>query len=159
MFNIEFLSSLGKKTQLLNRNSAEVVNFCKGINWLQEIKNHYHAYRSDEYIAYEDYWYLDLSAIESRLNLNVFLNYIHEDQLHEHNLNFVVTLSWYHLEKTGWLTKFITRKEEKKVWDARHADEILVKDLEQIIKCFVEGDLAQLNSILPLEGEHQFDVD
>ena len=156
MFNIEFLSSLGKKTELLNRSSFDIQNFCKNIDWLQEWKSYYHAYRSNEHINYEDYWYLDLSDEVNMRNLNVSSNYIDERKLHEENLSLLVTFSWYHLEKNGWFTKLITGKIEKKVWEARHADVVLVKDLAQIVKYFVEGDLAQLNSILPNEGEYQF---
>lgn len=156
MFNIEFLSSLGKKTELLNRSSFDIQNFCKNIDWLQEWKSYYHAYRSNEHINYEDYWYLDLSDEVNMRNLNVSSNYIDERKLYEENLSLLVTFSWYHLEKSGWFTKLITGKIEKKVWKARHADVVLVKDLAQIVKYFVEGDLAQLNSILPNEGEYQF---
>ncbi|WP_231425683.1 MULTISPECIES: hypothetical protein [Pedobacter] len=159
MFNIQFLSSTGKKTDLLNQNSFEVQSFCKSIDWLQEWKNYYYAYRSDENLSYEDYWYLDLSDVDNKRNLNVFSNYIDERNLHNENLSLIVTLSWYHLESSGWFTKLITGKAEQKVWDARHANEILIQDLSQIVKWFLEGDLIQLNSILPNEGEHQFDVD
>lgn len=159
MFNIEFLSSLGQKTELQNRNGFEVVNFCKNITWLQECKNHYQAYRSDEHIDYEDYWYLNLADTGKRLNLNVFTNYIHEDKLYEQNLSFVVTLSWYELERTGWFTKLITGKHEKKVWEAKHADNVKVTELEEIIKWFVNGDLSKINTVLTIKGEYQFDVD
>ena len=159
MFNIEFLSSTGKKTDLPNLNSFEAQNFCKGIDWLQEWKNYYHAYRGDENLNYEDYWYLDISDDGNMRNLNVSSNYIDERKLQEENLSLIVTFSWYHLEKTGWLTKLITGKAEKKVWDARHADEILVKDLAQIVNYFLEGNLSQLNLTLPNEGEFQFNVD
>lgn len=159
MFNISFLSSLGKKTELQNRNGVEVLNFCKSIGWLQECKNYYHAYRSDEHIDYEDYWYLDLSDISNRINLNVFTNYIYEDKLYEQNLSFIVTLSWYEFEKTGWFTKLITGKHEKKVWEAKHANNVKDSELKEIIKWFVSGDLRSLNSILTISGEYQFDVD
>jgi len=53
MFNIEFLSSTGSKTDLPNLNSIDVQNFCKGIGWLQEWKDYYYAYRGDENLNYE----------------------------------------------------------------------------------------------------------
>jgi len=159
MFNIEFLSSLGKKTELQNRNGLEVIKYCKEIDWLQEWKNYYHAYRSSEYIPYEDYWFLDISDHGNKRNLNISSNYIDERKLLNENLSLIVTFSWYSLEKTGWLTKFLTGREEKKVWDARHSSEISTRDLAQIIQWFTEGNLVQLHSILPIPGDHQFDVD
>ncbi|MCX2475479.1 hypothetical protein OQZ33_14165 [Pedobacter sp. MC2016-05] len=76
--------------------------------------------------------------------------------LHEENLNLLVNFSWYRFEKKGWFTKLITGKTEKKVWEARHADVVLVQDLRQIVKYFVEGNLAQLDPILPNERKYQF---
>ncbi|MDQ1140516.1 hypothetical protein [Pedobacter agri] len=159
IFNIEFLSSLGKKTELQNRNGLEVIKYCKEIDWLQEWKNYYHAYRSSEYIPYEDYWFLDISDPENKRNLDVSCNYIDERNLLEENLSLIVTFSWYSLEKAGWFTKLLTRREHTKVWDARHSSEISSQDLPQIVKWFVEGDISQLDLILPNPGEFQFDVD
>lgn len=159
MFSIEFLSSLGKKTELLNRNGFEVLNYCKQINWLQEWKDYYHAYRSTEYIPYEDYWFLDISDTGNNRNLNVSCNYMDERNLLEENLSLIVTFYWYHLEKTSWLTKLITGREQKKVWNASHSDDISIKDLPQIVKWFVEGNLEQLHMTLSISGEYQFNVD